>query len=638
MTEGQARGATIDEPSADDRGTDSAPVRRPRVSVCIPAYQAEQYLQGVVDSVLAQDYPNLELVVVDNNSSDGTRAILEAVKDDRLRVIRNTTTLPVFDNWNFTVRQARGDFVKLICVDDTLEPDCISAQAAVLESMPEVRLVAVRTNYIDDDDEVIAGSRGLLGMAGRVPAEQVVRQIVRSGGNPIGGPVAVMFRRADFERSGGFTTDFPFLADMDLWVRLLHNGDFYSVPGTHASFRIRGGSIHGLTSARDQLAQSIEFDKLLGDDPRWSISVSDRIHGRVRCYEQQLRRTVLFASTKWRVKRRRRRPVMPQEVPETDSGFHSSAKAESLSTVICAYTTARWGDLCQSVESVLAQDFTASNVVVVIDHCPELYQMARDRFGSDERVTVLENNKDRGLSGARNAGVDAADGDVIAFVDDDAVAEPGWARALMRHYRHERVAGVGGYASPVWPEHRPTWMPTEFDWVVGCSYTGQPTQLAAVRNPLGCNMSLRRSVLDTVGGFRSEVGRVGSHPVGGEETELCIRVGAKDPSAMILFDPEARVRHNVSTERTTLRYFRRRCFHEGMSKAVVTELVGAPKALTTERAYTLSVLPRAILRESMSMRGEGFARAGVMMLGLTVTTYGYLNAKARRWPPTRRAR
>jgi GT2 family glycosyltransferase len=425
---------------------------------------------------------------------------------------------------------------------------------------------------------------------------------------------------------------------MHLWVRLLRTGDFYGVPGTHASFRVRRGSLSGLTSARAQLAQSIEFDRSLADDPRWSISVADRVRGRVRCYEQTLRRTALFAATTWRVSRRSRRPIAFESLFD---GAASGAQAETssagtLSTVICAYTTARWGDLCQSVESVLAQNFTPSNVVVAIDHCPELYQLACDRFGSDERVTVLESNHERGLSGARNAGVEAADGDVIAFVDDDAVAEPGWAQALMRHYRDERVAGVGGYAVPVWPESRPAWMPTEFDWVVGCSYTGQPTELAPVRNPLGCNMSLRRSVLEAVGGFRSEVGRIGSHPVGGEETELCIRIAANEPSSVILFDPEARVRHHVSNDRTTLRYFRRRCYHEGMSKAVVTDLAEAPKALTTERAYTLSVLPRGILRESMSMRSDGFARAGAMLLGLAVTTSGYANAKARRRLSTRR--
>jgi glycosyltransferase involved in cell wall biosynthesis len=71
----------------------SAHPRRPKVSLCIPAFQAERHLQATIDSVLAQDYSDMEIVIVGNNSSDGTRAILEMVKDDRVLIIRNTTTL-----------------------------------------------------------------------------------------------------------------------------------------------------------------------------------------------------------------------------------------------------------------------------------------------------------------------------------------------------------------------------------------------------------------------------------------------------------------------------------------------------------------------------------------------------------------
>jgi glycosyltransferase involved in cell wall biosynthesis len=291
---------------------------------------------------------------------------------------------------------------------------------------------------------------------------------------------------------------------------------------------------------------------------------------------------------------------------------------------------ARWGSLCRAVESVLSQDGPTPEVILVIDHCDELYARACDRFCTDERVAVRRNTDAPGLSGARNTGVRAAHGDVIAFIDDDANAQPGWARTLMRHYRDRRVACVGGYASPIWPEGRPFWMPAEFDWVVGCSYVGQPTRLAPVRNPLGCNMSLRRSVIDVVGGFRSEVGRVGSTPVGGEETELCIRIRSNRRSDQVLFDPEMLVRHHISPDRTTLRYFLRRCHHEGLSKAIVGELATAREALSSERAYILHVLPRAVLREVSSLNSDGFARAAVMLLGLAVTSAGYLRARVDR--------
>jgi glycosyltransferase involved in cell wall biosynthesis len=305
-------------------------------------------------------------------------------------------------------------------------------------------------------------------------------------------------------------------------------------------------------------------------------------------------------------------------------------RAQFVSVVICAYTPARWVDLCRAVESVLSQDGPIVDVILVIDHCDELYGEAQARFFDDERVTIVRNTEAPGLSGARNAGVQAAHGDVIAFLDDDAIAEPGWVLALLAHYDDPEVACVGGYADPVWAESRPAWMPREFDWVVGCSYVGQPTQLAVVRNPLGCNMSMRRSVINAVGGFRSEVGRVGSTPVGGEETEMCIRIRSSLGPNRVLFDPRMRVRHYVSSDRATLRYFVRRCHHEGLSKAIVKELAAAPGALDSERVYTLCILPLAVLREISSMRGYGLARAGMIILGFTVTCAGYLRASIGR--------
>lgn len=317
--------------------------------------------------------------------------------------------------------------------------------------------------------------------------------------------------------------------------------------------------------------------------------------------------------------------------------------APTLSVVICAYTTRRWEDLCASVGSVLGQSIpSAPEVILVIDHCDELFEMSIQRFGPDPRVTVVRNTGMQGLSGARNTGVKTARGDIVGFLDDDATADPGWACALLQHYLDDTVACVGGYAAPVWPPGgRPAWLPPEFDWVVGCSYIGQPTTVATVRNPIGANMSLRRSVVEAAGGFRSEVGRVGTTPVGGEETELCIRIGALDKAHQILLDPDMSVHHRVSPDRVTLGYFVRRCYHEGLSKAVVVSLAAGLAAghgsLSSESAYVRAVLPAAVLRELGSLTAAGWTRAGVIVLGLFVTTAGYLRARVSR-RLTRRAR
>ena len=283
-------------------------VTRPAVSICIPAYQAQRHLQATLDSALSQDSDDFEVVIVDNNSSDGTRRLLERLTDPRVRVMRNDVTVPMIDNFNIAVRSSRGRCVKVVCADDILTPDCVRVQAAALDAMPEVTLVSARTHFIDDDGQMMRPDRGLPGIVGRQPAEHVVRRIVRSGTNPIGPPVAAMFRRADFDRCGGFRPVTSFLTELDLWVRLLGDGEFYGVPGTLAAFRIASDSTTALTSARSQLMQIRRFSCTLASDPGWNISAGDRLCGRFCSYDMQLRRTGLYALSAMRSSRRRGAP------------------------------------------------------------------------------------------------------------------------------------------------------------------------------------------------------------------------------------------------------------------------------------------------------------------------------------------
>ena len=125
-------------------------------------------------------------------------------------------------------------------------------------------------------------------------------------------------------------------------------------------------------------------------------------------------------------------------------------------------------------------------------------------------VIVTDNQQQQGLSGARNAGVAVAGGEVVAFLDDDATAAPDWLERLAAGYADPDVLGVGGAIEPVWSTSRPRCFPEEFDWVVGCTYRGLPQTPAPVRNLIGANMSFRRTVLNTIGGFRCDIGRIGS--------------------------------------------------------------------------------------------------------------------------------
>ena len=162
---------------------------------------------------------------------------------------------------------------------------------------------------------------------------------------------------------------------------------------------------------------------------------------------------------------------------------------QSISVVICAYTEERWGDLVAAVDSVKHQTRPPDEIIVVIDHNPRLLQRAEQEL---DGLIVVPNQESRGLSGARNSGIAAASGSVIAFIDEDAVAEPDWLERLGQAYQDARVLGVGGAVDPMWLGGRPGWFPEEFDWVVGCTYLGFPTSRSPVRNLIGCNMSMRR--------------------------------------------------------------------------------------------------------------------------------------------------
>jgi hypothetical protein len=146
-------------------------------------------------------------------------------------------------------------------------------------------------------------------------------------------------------------------------------------------------------------------------------------------------------------------------------------------------------------------------------------------------------------------------------------------------------------------------------------------------------MSLRRGVFAAVGGFSTEVGRVGTRPLGCEETELCIRAARRLPGTRLVYAPAARVRHRVTDERARWRYFRDRCWSEGLSKAVVSRHAGRADGLASERDYVRSTLPRGVaraMRDAVIRRDAGgLARAATIVAGVTITTAGYATGAVR---------
>jgi GT2 family glycosyltransferase len=280
--------------------------------------------------------------------------------------------------------------------------------------------------------------------------------------------------------------------------------------------------------------------------------------------------------------------------------------------------------------SIVNQTKPALETFLVIDHNPELLDRARQAFPN---VQVIPNTGKRGSSESRNAALDLASGEILAFLDDDAVAGESWLEQMIRPYDDPSVIGTGGMPVPRWDGATPRWLPLEFYWTIGCGYRGLPTDVAAIRNPIGAAMSFRRTVFDRIGGFSSGLGPNMATPSphgGGEDTELGIRARRAFPGGTVLHIPAARVEHRVPVERTKLGYFCRRCWLEGRAKALLSDTVGTTDGLSSERTYTLQTLPTGVLRGlSDSARGDfsGLQRAGGILAGLAFTVVGYLRGR-----------
>jgi O-antigen biosynthesis protein len=303
------------------------------------------------------------------------------------------------------------------------------------------------------------------------------------------------------------------------------------------------------------------------------------------------------------------------------------AHARTVSVIVCAFDDGRQALLEECLRAVLGQSRPPEELVLVVDHNDELERRMRE---AHPQATVVANDGPQGLSQARNTGVRNSSGDIVVFLDDDACPEHEWLAELLAGYDDPLVMGAGGMVLPRWETERPAWHPEEFDWVVGCSYRGLPETVAPIRNPIGANMSFRRSVLERTGDFVEGIGRVGKRPLGCEETELSIRARETHRDSVILHVPSARVSHAVPARRADWGYFVSRCFAEGISKAKVARRRGSDTALSSERTYVTRTLPRGVaLGLRQALRGDigGLGRAGAIVIGLVLAVAGYARGR-----------
>jgi glycosyltransferase involved in cell wall biosynthesis len=243
-----------------------------------------------------------------------------------------------------------------------------------------------------------------------------------------------------------------------------------------------------------------------------------------------------------------------------------------VSVVICTYTEEMYEHFEDALESVRGQTYDDIEIVVVVDGNEPLHERIQDDYGDDEDLVLHCNEENVGLSASRNNALELVTGDVVALIDDDAVADERWVEELVSVYESTDAIAAGGKMTPIWVAGKPEFLPEEFYWLVGVTHRGFAEPGEEVRNTFGSNISFKTEVMKELGGFESQVGRQGEKNLQAHETEFCARM-REEYGRGVVYNPDAKVGHKVFEWRTDKQWLLERSFWQGYSKRAMETLV-----------------------------------------------------------------
>jgi glycosyltransferase involved in cell wall biosynthesis len=207
----------------------------PLVSICIPTYNNARMVGDALRSAMAQTHSNLEIVVLDNHSTDDTEAVVRRVAggDTRVRYVRHEKNVGMAGNFNCSLEMSSGELVLILCADDFLEPSCAKTLAEALSSEIGTVLAACGRRIVDAQLNPLKISRPRSRRETVAAGALIVECFVHS--NILGEPSAVMFRRSASLR--GFREEYNQLLDLEMWFHLLSQGNAVCLPDVLSNIR-----------------------------------------------------------------------------------------------------------------------------------------------------------------------------------------------------------------------------------------------------------------------------------------------------------------------------------------------------------------------------------------------------------------
>jgi len=250
---------------------------------------------------------------------------------------------------------------------------------------------------------------------------------------------------------------------------------------------------------------------------------------------------------------------------------------------------------------------------------------------TNESVIIHDNEENRGISFSRTKGAELASGEIVAFIDDDGVAEPDWIEHHVAAYEQTDAVAVGGYVAPEWVGEKPAFFPEEFYWLVGCTERGFAEDGEEIRNGYGSNVSYRRSVFLDVGGYDVNTGRKGDRHIQAHEAPVGIRIREQYGKGVVYVD-DAVVHHKLFAYRGEFRWLVFRSFWQGFSKRVMELLY--PGAQGNESAFlkdlVVRALPSRVKRAVVEKSTKPIQEAVAIVVFTAAVGLGYLYGLTKR--------
>lgn len=260
----------------------------------------------------------------------------------------------------------------------------------------------------------------------------------------------------------------------------------------------------------------------------------------------------------------------------------------------------RYKSLVKLLDSIYKQTYGNIEVVIVVDENRLLYEkICGYKKDHDERrmLRVIFNPVNIGLSHDRNIGISGSTGDIVAFIDDDAFPGPYWISEIVDTFmENERCGAVVGDVEPLWENDGMKWFPRELYWILSCSYIMTPEDKREVERGFGVDMSFRRDLLVEAGLFNTRLGVTEKRWIGGEDTDMFLKL--RDMGSVVMFNPKAKVYHQINARRIRLKSIIKRSYNGGYSVALLKKIRGYGLKNSTEDSYLkrliLEFYPRSI--------------------------------------------